>query len=194
MNIIYLHGFKSSPLSIKGQQLDEYCRNHSSNNVYLPDLNQHPQMVLDQISQLIEELPDVGLVGSSLGGFYATQLVAKYGVPAVLINPAMRPWALFRELFGMEHIPLKVTEQWTLDHAQLDHLEAIAVPFVQDADKIMVLLQQGDEILDYREAERYYSAAPHSSLIMTEMHGNHAMDNFADKIPMILDFLSYSVK
>ena len=76
MNIIYLHGFKSSPLSIKGQQLDEYCRNHSSNNVYLPDLNQHPQMVLDQISQLIEELPDVGLVGSSLGGFYATQCVA----------------------------------------------------------------------------------------------------------------------
>ena len=194
MNIIYLHGFKSSPLSIKGQQLDEYCRNHSSNNVYLPDLNQHPQMVLDQISQLIEELPDVGLVGSSLGGFYATQLVAKYGVPAVLINPAMRPWALFRELFGMKHIPLKVTEQWTLDHAQLDHLEAIAVPIVQDADKIMVLLQQGDEILDYREAERYYSAAPHSSLIMTEMHGNHAMDNFADKIPMILEFLSYSVK
>lgn len=194
MNIIYLHGFKSSPLSIKGQQLDEYCRNHSSNNVYLPDLNQHPQMVLDQISQLIEELPDVGLVGSSLGGFYATQLVAKYGVPAVLINPAMRPWALFRELFGMKHIPLKVTEQWTLDHAQLDHLEAIAVPIVQDADKIMVLLQQGDEILDYREAERYYSAAPHSSLIMTEIHGNHAMENFADKIPMILEFLSYSVK
>ncbi|BAP35075.1 hypothetical protein AS4_01350 [Acinetobacter guillouiae] len=194
MNIIYLHGFKSSPLSIKGQQLDDYCRCYSSHCVHLPDLNQHPQLVLDQISALIEKLPDVALVGSSFGGFYATQLVAKYGVPAVLINPAMRPWQLFSNLFGIEQIPYKINEQWTLDRLQLDYLEAIAVPFVQDADKILVLLQQGDEVLDYRDAERYYSAAPHTSLIMTEMHGNHAMEDFADKIPMILEFLSYSVK
>lgn len=194
MNIIYLHGFKSSPLSIKGQQLDDYCRCYSSHSVHLPDLNQHPQLVLDQISELIEKLPDVALVGSSFGGFYATQLVAKYGVPAVLINPAMRPWQLFSNLFGIEQIPYKINEQWTLDRLQLDYLEAIAVPFVQDADKILVLLQQGDEVLDYRDAERYYSAAPHTSLIMTEMHGNHAMEDFADKIPMILEFLSYSVK
>lgn len=162
--------------------------------MHLPDLNQHPQQVLDQISALIEKLPDVALVGSSFGGFYATQLVAKYGVPAVLINPAMRPWQLFSNLFGIEQIPYKINEQWTLDRLQLDYLEAIAVPFVQDADKILVLLQQGDEVLDYRDAERYYSAAPHTSLIMTEMHGNHAMEDFADKIPMILEFLSYSVK
>lgn len=194
MNIIYLHGFKSSPLSIKGQQLDDYCRRHSSHSVHLPDLNQHPQDVLTQISAYIEQWPDVVLVGSSLGGFYATQLVAKYGVPAVLINPAMRPWQLFRRLFGTEYMPYQVTEQWTLDDAQLDYLEGIAVPFVQDADKIMVLLQQGDEVLDYRDAEQYYSTAPHTSLIMTEMHGNHAMEDFADKIPMIVEFLSYSVK
>lgn len=193
MNIIYLHGFKSSPLSIKGQQLDEYCRNHSSHNVYLPDLNQPPHIVLEQISKLIEELPNVGLVGSSLGGFYATQLVAKYGVPAVLINPAMQPWQLFRKIFGMENIPLKVTEQWTLNDAQLNYLEAIAAPFVQDADRMMVLLQQGDEILDCREAEQYYCAVPPISLIITEMHGNHAMENFVDKIPMILEFLLFNI-
>lgn len=194
MNIIYLHGFKSSPLSIKGQQLDQYCRCHTSHSVHLPDLNKHPEQVMDEISQLIEKLPDVGLVGSSFGGFYATQLVAKYGVPAVLINPAMQPWQLFRRLFSTEQLPLQVTAKWALDNAQLDHLAEIAVPFVQDADKIMVLLQQGDEVLDYRDAERYYSAAPHTSLIMTEMHGNHAMEDFADKIPLILEFLSYSVK
>jgi len=194
MNIIYLHGFKSSPLSVKGQQLAEYCRCYSSYNVHLPDLNQPPRQVLAQVSKLIDELSDVGLIGSSLGGFYATQLVAKCGVPAVLINPAMRPWQLFRNLFGTEHIPYKVTDQWTLDDAQLNYLENIATPFVQDANKIMVLLQQGDEVLDYRDAERYYSAASHTSLIMTEMHGNHAMEDFMDKIPMILEFLSYSVK
>ncbi|OTG64256.1 YqiA/YcfP family alpha/beta fold hydrolase [Acinetobacter silvestris] len=194
MNIIYLHGFQSNAFSIKGQQLKNYCGQHSTYTIHLPDLNMPPQQVIDNISNLIEQLDDVVLVGSSLGGFYATQLVAKYGVPAVLINPAMRPWQLFRKLFGVEQIPYKVNEYWTLDNAQLDHLEQIAVPFVQDADKILVLLQQGDEVLDYREAEQYYSAAMHTSMIMIEMHGNHAMENFADKIPMLLEFLSYSLK
>ena len=194
MNIIYLHGFKSSPLSVKGQLIADYCHCHSPHNIHFLDLNIQPDQVLATVSELIEQLDDVALIGSSLGGFYATQLVAKHGVPAVLINPAMRPWRLFRDLFGIEQIPFKVTEQWTLDNAQLDYLERIAVPFVQDASKIMVLLQQGDEVLDYREAERYYSAVSPTSLIMTEMNGSHAMENFADKLPMIFEFLSYSVK
>ena len=194
MNILYLHGFQSSALSIKGQQLKDYCERYTSHNIYLPDLNMPPLQVIQQISLLIEQLDDVGLVGSSLGGFYATQLVAEHNVPAVLINPAMQPWQLFRKLFGIEKIPYQVTEQWVLDDMQLDHLEALAVPFVQDADKLLVLLQQGDEILDYREAEQYYSRVGHQSLMMIEQHGNHAMENFSDKIPMILEFLSCSVK
>ena len=155
MNIIYLHGFKSSALSIKGQQLKQYFLEHSDVKVHLPDLNQQPEQVMQGLADLIESLEDVALVGSSLGGFYATQLVAKYGIPAVLINPAMRPWQLFRDLFGEGLLPFAVTPEWTLDDAQLDQLEQMAVPFVQDADKILVLLQQGDEILDYREAQRY---------------------------------------
>lgn len=194
MNIIYLHGFKSSALSIKGLQLAQYCEKLGRHKVHCPDLNMPPQQVMAEISACINSLDHVALVGSSFGGFYATQLAAKHGLPAVLINPAMRPWQLFSNLFGIEQIPYKINEQWTLDRLQLNYLEAIAVPFVQDADKILVLLQQGDEVLDYRDAERYYSAAPHTSLIMTEMHGNHAMEDFADKIPMILEFLSYSVK
>ena len=193
MNILYLHGFQSSALSIKGQQLKDYCTCYTSYTVHLPDLNMPPLQVIDKVSDLIEQLDDVVLVGSSLGGFYATQLVAKHGVPAVLINPAMRPWLLFNERIG-SLLPYKVSESWMLDQQQLDDLEQLAVPFVQDADKLLVLLQQGDEILDYRDAERYYSATSHTSMIMTEMHGNHAMENFADKIPMILAFLSSSVK
>lgn len=142
------------------------------------------------VAAMIENLDQVVLVGSSLGGFYATQLVAKYGVPAVLINPAMRPWQLFRDLFGSDQIPYVVNAEWTLDDTHLDQLEQMAVPFVQDADKILVLLQQGDEVLDYREAQRYYSNASHQSMLIMEANGNHAMENFADKIPMALQFLS----
>ena len=102
----------------------------------------------------------------------------------------MRPWKLFKDLFGDEQIPYKVCDTWTLDHAHLIDLEQLAVPFVQDADKIMVLLQQGDEVLDYREAERYYKR----SLLISESNGNHAMDDFKTKIPMALQFLSDSIK
>jgi len=191
MNIIYLHGFQSSTLSIKGQYIQAFCQNQ--HHVHLPDLNMPPEQVLAYVSEMIACLDQVVLIGSSLGGFYATQLVAKHAVPAVLINPAMRPWQLFHDLFGAE-LPYGVNAKWTLDQTQLDQLEQMAVPFVQDADKILVLLQQDDEVLDYREAQRYYSNAAHQSMIITEANGNHAMDNFADKIPMALQFLSDCIK
>ena len=190
MNIIYLHGFQSSALSIKGQHLQTYCQFKHGMHVHLPDLNMPPQQVLAHISQMIETLEDVVLIGSSLGGFYATQLVAKHGVPAVLINPAMRPWQLFHDLFGCVGIPYIVNAEWTLDHTQLDQLQQMAVSFVQDAHKILVLLQQGDEVLDYREAQHYY----HQSMVITDANGSHAMDDFVDKIPMALQFLSDCIK
>ena len=130
------------------------------------------------------------LVGSSLGGFYATYLVAKYGCPAVLINPAMQPWQLFEDLFGIEQIPLKVTDSWTLDADQLQQLQSIADTKLKHADKILVLLQRGDEVLDYRQAQRYYNAAQPSALILTDADGNHAMDDFEEKLPFVLRFLS----
>lgn len=192
MQIIYLHGFQSSSMSKKGQQLEQYCTNVEHADVHLPDLNKPPEHVLRDISKLIESLPldQVRLVGSSLGGFYATYLVAKYGCPAVLINPAMQPWQLFEDLFGIEQIPLKVTDSWTLDADQLQQLQSIADTKLKHADKILVLLQRGDEVLDYRQAQRYYNAAQPSALILTDADGNHAMDDFEEKLPFVLRFLS----
>ncbi len=196
MEIIYLHGFRSSPMSIKGQQLKHYCAKLGDVHVHLPDLNLSPDRVIKQVSALIETLQNqkVVLVGSSLGGFYATYFVVKYACPAVLINPAMQPWQLFQDLFGIEQIPLKVTESWTLDHDQLQQLQSIADTKLGHADKILVLLQQGDEVLDYRQAQRYYSAAGPSSLILTDANGNHAMDDFEEKLPLILEFLSAAIQ
>ncbi len=194
MNIIYLHGFKSSALSHKGQQLNDYCRNFTKHTVHLPDLNRPPLQVMAQLSALIESLEDVALVGSSLGGFYATQMVARYARPAVLINPAMRPWLLFHRLFSQEQFPYQVTADWQLDLAQLQDLEQMAVPQLAQAAKIMLLLQQGDEILDYREAQGYYSQPQHQSLIIADAQGDHAMQDFAQKIPLLLEFLTYSQK
>ncbi|WP_313390147.1 YqiA/YcfP family alpha/beta fold hydrolase [Acinetobacter sp.] len=177
MNIIYLHGFKSSSSSIKGQLLEQYCAKYPDIQVHLPDLNMPPMAAIQKIAKLIQ----------------STYLVAQAHVPAVLINPAMRPWQLFRELFDDE-LPLQVHPNWCLNDADLGQLEAMALPTAQDADKILVLLQQGDEVLDYRAAHRYYSSARPPALLMTEANGSHGMDDFAEKIPLLLQFLSDCIK
>lgn len=193
MNIIYLHGFKSNSNSIKGKLLQHYCAKYPEIQVHLPDLNMSPKAAIAYVSGLIESMHDVALLGSSLGGFYATHLVAQHAVPAVLINPAMRPWQLFRELLD-EQLPYQVHPKWCLDEADLVQLQQLALPVAQDADKILVLLQQGDEVLDYREAHRYYSAAHPPAMLMTEAHGSHGMDDFAEKIPFVLQFLLDCIK
>ena len=193
MNIIYLHGFKSNSNSIKGKLLQHYCAKYPEIQVHLPDLNMSPNAAIAYVSGLIESMHDVALLGSSLGGFYATHLVAQHAVPAVLINPAMRPWQLFRELFD-EQLPLQVHPNWCLDDADLRQLQQLALPVAQDADKMLVLLQQGDEVLDYREAHRYYSAAHPPAMLMTEAYGSHGMDDFAEKIPLVLQFLLDCIK
>ena len=193
MNIIYLHGFKSNAHSIKGTLLQHYCAKYPEIQVHLPDLNMSPNAAIAHVSALIESMHDVALLGSSLGGFYATHLVAQHAVPAVLINPAMRPWQLFRELFD-EQLPYQVHPNWCLDEADLLQLQHLALPVAQDADKMLVLLQQGDEVLDYREAHRYYSAAHPPAMLMTEAQGSHGMDDFAEKIPFVLQFLLDCIK
>ncbi|WP_130803915.1 YqiA/YcfP family alpha/beta fold hydrolase [Acinetobacter ihumii] len=194
MNLIYLHGFQSSPFSIKGQQLKRYCQVNHDIQIHLPDLNLPPLEVMAKLEQLIQGLEQVVLVGSSFGGFYATQCVAKYALPAVLVNPAVRPWQLFHDLFGVDQLPYRVAEYWTLTAQHLDQLKQMAVADVPNAEKILVLLQRGDETLDYREAQGYYSQPSHHALILSDAHGNHAMDDFEQKIPLILEFLTYSLK
>lgn len=190
MNIIYLHGFKSSALSAKGLLLKQYCEQHSHFQVHLPDLNLPPLQVLNVVSKLIRQVDYPVLVGSSLGGFYAIQLAAQYAIPTVLINPAMRPWHLFRQLFAAEQMPYTVTDQWSLDESQLNDLAQLAVLSVPHAAQILVLLQQGDEILDAQDARTFFSQSSACSTIICETQGNHGMDDFAEKIPMVLQFLS----
>ena len=191
MHLIYLHGFLSNSHSIKGGQLRDYCQQHAAHiQVHTPDLNCSPQQVISKLEYLIATLERVVLVGSSLGGFYATYLVAKYNVPAVLINPAMQPWELFQQRFQAAELPLLIHPHWSIDQAQLDDLRTLALPVVQHANKILLLLQQGDEVLDYRNAQRYYTQAAHGALQMLDAGGNHAMDDFIEKIHMLLQFLS----
>ena len=200
MNLIYLHGFQSSNLSIKGQMLQRYCLESAEPKrrgiqVHLPDLNQPPLAVMQQMTALIGRLgaENTALVGSSLGGFYALQLAVKHDLPAVLINPAMRPWALFSTLFSSQQLPYSVTAQWSLDEGQLKDLENLGVSTACSSASVLALLQQGDEVLDYAEALTFFSQPESNAVTICETGGNHGMDDFSAKIPMILQFLSDQV-
>ena len=191
MNLIYLHGFQSSALSIKGQMLKRYCDESLEEksrhiHVHLPDLNQPPLLALHQVSELIGQLgpENTALLGSSLGGFYALQLAARHHLPAVLINPAMQPWALFRTLFSHQALPYAVTAQWSLDDAQLDDLEKMSIKTASQPAPVLALLQQGDDVLCF------FSQPGSNAVVICETQGSHGMDDFAAKIPMILQFLS----
>lgn len=194
MNLVYLHGFKSNPMSIKAQLLRHYVSIHNRDlQLHCPDLNFPPQQVMQNLTALLSSLDDVALIGSSFGGFYATQMVARFGCPAVLINPAMRPWQLFADLYGQDQLPYCVAPTWTLTTADLAVLSDLSFLQFAHADKMLVLLQQGDEVLDYLEAQRYYNRQHPPAVIITEYGGNHAMDNFNEKIPMLLSFLKHSL-
>ena len=199
LQIIYLHGFQSSSASQKAQQLRHYLQQgfaaqalNQAIQLYCPDLNQPPRQGLSSLRQYIAQAitqNKVALIGSSLGGFYAHILAAEFDLAAVLINPAMQPWHLFARLFGVAQLPYQVTANWTLDATQLEHLAQMAQIQHANPQKILVLLQTGDEVLDYAEAERYYRQAHQAAVMITQTGGDHAMLNFAEKIPFALRFL-----
>ena len=95
-SILYIHGFNSSPSSKKASQLvDVMERLGLSEKLRVPALHHHPREAIGQLEQAIEALGRPLLVGSSLGGYYATHLAARHGLKALLINPAVSPHRMF---------------------------------------------------------------------------------------------------
>src|SRR5690625_6851590 len=98
--LIYLHGFLSSPVSYKAQQVKQWLADERPDIRYLcPHLTPYPERTCEQLQNLVEGLGNerIFLMGSSLGGFWATWLAEQYDLRAVLINPSVRPWEFMPE-------------------------------------------------------------------------------------------------
>ena len=122
-SILYIHGLNSSPTSTKASQLlkvAEHCG--IARQLRVPALHHHPRQAMVQLQAAVAELGRPLLVGSSLGGFYATYLAEQHGLDALLINPAVRPHRLFG---GKEELQTNyyTGETWLLTH---DHVAALA--------------------------------------------------------------------
>ncbi len=183
--LIYIHGFNSSPLSHKAGLLRDWLAQHRPDIQFVaPDLNRVPVQVAASLAELVRQYPDAGLLGSSLGGFYATWLHQQFGNKAVLINPAVKAYNLLSGLLG-EQRNYHTGAGYILTEEHVKQLLALEVDVLATPEQLWVLLQTGDETLDYRLALAKYPLSP----LLLEEGGNHAFDTFEQHIPAIIHFL-----
>ena len=152
--IIYIHGFGSSGEASKAKLLRAYC--HENNIRFIaPSLPTIPDLALSTLSELIESYQDnepVYLMGSSLGGYYALYLSDKYNLKAVLINPAVNaPETLERALGHGVNYYDNSSYEWNESHLEILESYEIEEP---NLENLLLLLQKGDELLDYDAMEK----------------------------------------
>jgi uncharacterized protein len=184
--IVYLHGFNSSPASGKARQLGEHMASTGRlADYYCPALPNSPRKAIAEIeSTLARSRPDaITLIGSSLGGFYATHLAEKHGWKAVLVNPAVHAHKLLRGALGPQ-TNWHSGEKWVLTEAHLAELAAIDAEAITLPERYLLLAQTGDEVLDYRDAVAYYAGATQ----IIEAGGDHGFAGFERHFQTILDF------
>ncbi len=187
-NILYIHGLNSSPASLKASQLVRAMTQMGlADRLRVPALHHHPRQSIAQLERLILELGRPLLVGSSLGGYYATHLAERHGLRALLINPAVRPHLRFDGCLDDCLGPQKnyySGETWELTADHVTALAELDVPPPHDPARYQVWLQTADETLDYRDAQGYYRACA----LRIQAGGDHGFQGFAERLPMLFAF------
>ncbi len=171
--IIVIHGFGSAGKGGKAMLFREYFKKQGKPCI-APSLSYVPELAMDTLEQLVESYADVTLIGSSLGGYYAIYLAEKYGLKAVLINPAVDSSQTLKkrvvEVGGMAtnyHDGSQYT--WNTNHVEM--LQDYRVDEVKNG-KYLLLLQTGDNVLDYRDA---VAKLPYAETIIEE-GGTHPFE------------------
>ena len=183
-SILYIHGFNSAPESKKATQLTLLMQRIGlGDQLRVPALHHHPRQAMAQLQAAINELGRPLLVGSSLGGYYATYLAEQLGLKALLVNPAVSPHRMFDGYLGTQK-NLYSGETWELTHAHVAALAELEVAAPQDPQRFQVWLQTADETLDYRLAEKYYAACA----LRIQAGGDHSYQGFAAQLPALLSF------
>jgi hypothetical protein len=184
--IVYLHGFNSSPASGKAKALGDYLAGIGRlAEYYCPALPNSPREAIAKVESTLarSRAGAVTLVGSSLGGFYATHLAEKHGWKAVLVNPAVHAHKLLRDSLGTQ-TNWHTGEKWVLTESHLAELAAMDAVAISHPERYLLLSQTGDEVLDYRDAVAYYAGARQ----IVEDGGDHGFAGFERHFSTILDF------
>ena len=185
--LLYLHGFNSSPQSKKALETQRWCAENAPQIKFVcPALPPFANQAIALLRRLVEaELPQqVYVVGSSMGGFFATCLAEQYNLRAVLINPAVSPGRGLQDWLG-ENSNYITGEKWIFEPQHIEEYLALDPAEIEYKNNYRVLLQTGDEVLDYRDAQRRYQGCD----VVIEQQGDHSFKNYRQHLASMYQFL-----
>jgi predicted esterase YcpF (UPF0227 family) len=189
-HLLYLHGFRSSPQSTKAQLLVSLLERHFPQvHRWCPQLPPSPRAAAQLIEARTRDWPrdTMAVVGSSLGGFYATWLAQLRSCKAVLINPAVHPARDLARHIGEQTAWHNSAERFYFEPYFVDELRALEVGPLSRPDHLMAVIATGDEVLDWHEMQARYVGC---RLRIVE-GSDHALSDFEKHLPAILQFLGF---
>jgi len=184
--ILYLHGFRSSPHSFKARLLSERLQALGRGDEYrCPQLPPSPAAAIALAQSLISgQAPEqLTLIGSSLGGYYATWLAEETGCRAVLLNPAVAPPQDLAKYVGIT-TDWHTGEPFEFKREYIAELEALAVPRISRPERYFLVAATGDEVLDWRDMTAHYAQA--RQLVVEG--SDHGLSDFTSQIDAVLAF------
>jgi predicted esterase YcpF (UPF0227 family) len=186
-HLLYLHGFRSSPQSMKARKVADWMQHHRPDvQWWCPQLPPSPKEAMEMVARGIADWPSasMGVVGSSLGGFYASFVAQRTGCLAVLLNPAVEPARDLAKYIGE-------TTAWHSDDTFIfrpefvDELRALRPEAITQPERYFAVIAKGDEVLDWREMTARYKGCR----IKLLDGGDHALSDFDDHLPELVRFL-----
>lgn len=188
MLIAYVHGFLSGPNAVKSTILKNYLKEHEPELCFdAPDFPDTPKEAYEYLEAYFKKAQKshdkICLVGSSMGGFFSTLMADKFGFKAALLNPCAHPQDYFKDLVGSQY-NAATDVYFELHNDMLAYICYLDSRCKVNSDRLFVLLQRGDEVLDYTKAQSFYAGCK----MDIEDGGCHTFDNFESKIPSILEF------
>ena len=187
-HLLYLHGFRSSPQSAKAQKMATLmAARHPAVRWWCPQLPPSPQQAMALLQTGLAHWPagSMAVIGSSLGGFYATAVAERHGCKAVLLNPAVDPARDLAKYIGEQTTWQNPDEHFFFEARFVDELRALQAGPLKMPQNYLAIIAKGDEVLDWREMAARYAGA---QLRLLE-GGDHALSDFDGHVPAILDFL-----
>jgi hypothetical protein len=182
--ILYLHGFTSGPQSRKAQELRSRMEERGLVGSFVcPQLPASPAEAVRLAGSIIETQRVVALVGSSLGGYYATWLAEKFDLRAVLVNPAVVAHISLERYIGQQQW-LYSGERFDFTRRHIEELRIIEVPLLGNPKRFWLMVEEGDETLDYRQAVGRYAGARQTVL----PGGNHSFTRWTEHLDVAIDF------
>lgn len=187
-HLLYLHGFRSSPQSAKAQLMAaRVAADHPGVTWRCPQLPPSPREAAALIAAATDGWPAerMAVVGSSLGGFYATWLAERRGCRAVLLNPAVDPARDLAAHIGQQTAWHDPQQHFFFRPEFIGELRALQAGPLADPGRYLAVMAKGDELLDWREMSARYAGA-HTLLLEG---GDHALSDFPAQLDAVLAFL-----